>query len=87
MDAGHDPPGGGPSVASEDQIRYLAEAALLGLPVVRMYRTRDPEEAGLLRAMHQEAIKVADEVRRDLARKIVEEYGQAKERGERRGSK
>jgi hypothetical protein len=87
VDAGHHPSRGGPSVADETQIRILAEAAVHGLPILRMYRSRDPEEIDLLEAVRKEAINVADDMRLDLARKIVQETADAQKRGEKNKGK
>jgi hypothetical protein len=62
----------------------LAEAALFGIPVDRLLRTKDPTERALLVSMHKEAQGVVDDLLTNLARKIVEEYAKAQNRGAKR---
>lgn len=87
MDAGHIQASGGPFVAGEISIRVLAECAILGVPVTRLIRTRDPEEYELLVATWREAVKVMDELQDNLARKIVNEYAKAKDKGSKTSKK
>ena len=62
----------------------LAEAAVLGIPVDRLIRSRDPEERQLLEAIRKEAVNVIDDLMTNLARKIVKEQSEAQKRGERK---
>lgn len=82
MDAGHLEADRGPYVAGEGTIRALAEAAVLGLPVEQILRTRDGDERSVWDAVRQEAASVKDTELRNLARYIVEEYAKARNRGE-----
>lgn len=86
MDAGYLGPHRGPSVAGDGTIRALAEAAVLGLPVERMYRSRDGDEKALLNAVRTEAGVVVNELMDSLARKIVKEYSEAQERGRKKSA-
>lgn len=65
----------------------LAEAAVLGVPVDRLLNTTDPMEKGLLEKMVKEAAEVLDEIHTNLARKIVNEYAKARERGKKKEKK
>ena len=42
-------------------------------------------EVALLLKVHQEAVQVMDDLQKNLARKIVEEYAKARERGAKKG--
>lgn len=86
MDAGHVQARGGPFVAGEGTIRLLAEAAVLGVPVDRLLRTSDETERLLLQAVVKEAWEVLRTVHTELARKIVNEYAEARKRGEKKKS-
>jgi hypothetical protein len=61
--------------------RAIAEAGILGLPVDRFIRSRDPEERALLDRARHEGFKVLDGMMDALARKIVKETADAQERG------
>jgi hypothetical protein len=87
MDAGHVSTRRGPSVAGEGTIRALAEAGLMGLPVDRMILSKDGDELALYEAIRQEGSEVLDGILDSLARKIVKEYADAKERGRKKGKK
>lgn len=63
----------------------LAEAAIFGIPVDRLLRTTDPTERALLVGMHREAQEVVNDLMTNLARKIVEEYAKAQNRGAKSG--
>lgn len=45
-----------------------------GFPVTQFYKTRNPSEQLLLRLALSRAQEIAGELRRDLARRIVNEY-------------
>lgn len=62
-------------------IRVLAEAAVFGVPVDRMLRSRDADEVAMWEAVRVEANKVVDDLMTTLARKIVKEQADAQERG------
>ncbi len=62
----------------------VAEAAILGLPVDRLLRTSDPDERRLLDAARIEGGHLMDDLMTTLARKIVNEYVAAVERGRKR---
>lgn len=70
---------GGPSVASD--VRKLAEAALVGVPIAELLRTEDEDERELLWAVADEGREVLDVILTNLARKIVSEYAEAQKRG------
>jgi len=59
----------------------LAEAALVGVPVDRLIRSRDSEEVALLHRVRAQGAKLLDEIMTDLARRIVKEQADAEERG------
>lgn len=84
MDAGHVQARRGPSVAGDGTVRFLAEAAVFGLPVHRIMYSRDPLERELLREALTEAVKVVDDLHTNLARKIVHEYAEAKKKGDKK---
>jgi hypothetical protein len=81
LDAGHLHSRRGPSVAGEDYVRALAEAAVFGLPIQRMYRSSDGDELALLEAVRRESANVIDQLLDNLAKKIVREYARAREEG------
>lgn len=65
----------------------VAEAAILGLPVTRIIRTRDSDERALLDAARLEGAQLLDDLMTVLARKIVKETADAQERGRKKGGK
>lgn len=56
---------------SSEVARSLAEAAAYGLPVERFIRSTDSAEVALLGEVLEQARKLAEENREDLARRIV----------------
>lgn len=99
MDDGYVPGGrwsGGGAVGGEDEdddaedieplIEMVARASLLpSFPVMRLYRSTDPNEMALLRLSLKKAEERATDLRRDLARRIVNEYASRQPRSKKKG--
>lgn len=81
MDADDEEAHRGPSVAGEGTIRWLAEAAFVGVPVLEYLRTEDSDERALLAAVKEEGVKVLSDTITNLAREIVKETAEAQKRG------
>jgi hypothetical protein len=81
MDADDEEADRGPSVAGKELIRWLAEAAFVGIPIERFLHTIDPGERSLLIKVKDEGTEVLNDAMKSLAHEIVKEYAAAQRRG------